>query len=225
MDEARAIFSTVDTPGSRPFRLAAVVPPERAGREIEQDLRRAAPEGGCILLPAVHRPAQAHLQSDGVTQVLETNPHGVLLWLAPCQAGELARALRQRGFNGRLAGPSRLNSPAFLERAGAAAEGVLVAILDGDQSGPVATEFNAAYRERFDRVPDASARAAHDAALVLIHALRSGPAIAAFRALPPLPGVTGMLRFDAEGNRLVTLRAHICEQGVFRPLEPAPMSR
>jgi len=61
-----------------------------------------------------------------------------------------------------------------------------------------------------------AAAIAHDAAKLLFDALRRGGAEGARRAFPPaerIRGATGLLAFDKNGNRLVTLQVRRYRDG------------
>jgi branched-chain amino acid transport system substrate-binding protein len=156
--------------------------------------------------------------------IVAAAPDGVLLWLPPSQAGTVAAALRATGYGGRLAGPSPLDSPAFIATAGAAATGVLVTEFreDADIRGR-ADQFEMQYQRRYDAKPDFSAAAAYDAARVLIETLRRGGNGDGYRQFPialPTAGVTGVLHFDNSGNRTDALQVLTCQQGRFVPFSP-----
>jgi ABC-type branched-subunit amino acid transport system substrate-binding protein len=156
--------------------------------------------------------------------VVAAAPGGVLLWLPPSQAGTVAAALRAAGYGGCLAGPSPLDSPAFVTAAGAAATGVLVTEFRADADLRArADQFERQYRQRYDAKPDFSAAAAYDAARVLIETLHRAGDSAGYRQFPlalPTAGVTGVLHFDNSGNRTDALQVLTCQEGRFIPLPP-----
>jgi len=155
-------------------------------------------------------------------QIVAAAPDGVLIWLAPQEAGKVAAALRAAGYGGRLAGPSPLDSPGFISAAGAAANGVCIAGFFADENARErARDFQRRFLGRFTEAPDFTAAAAHDAAVVLIEALRHGKGGSAGSPFPlalPITGVTGILHFDNQGNRTDPLQVMFCEKGCFIPL-------
>ena len=213
LDEARLIFS--DVPSTR---WLAFVPAGRAGREALSDLASAlsatSAASATSVAPAGTRSIARSVETeDGVIAdaavrgiLSSVRPEAILLWLPPAAAGRLARSLRGAGFRGPLAGPGRLASGAFGAEAGSFAEGVLVPSI---APGPASEAFEARYRRSFGADPDLAAALAHDAALLLIRAVRSAGTAEpgrAFAGEKPLPGATGLLTFDRHGNRLVRLR-------------------
>jgi branched-chain amino acid transport system substrate-binding protein len=220
--EAETLFAAARRPDRSPLHWWAVVPTGRPGRGVRRDLERAARltatpldriiDGG---EPMTDLPSLVHL-------VVAAAPGGVLLWLPPSQAGTIAAALRVAGYEGRLAGPSQLDSPEFVAAAGAAATGVLVTNFRADVDLPVRVEkFEKQYLQRYDAKPDFSAAAAYDAARVLIESLRRAAKGGGDRQFPltlPTAGVTGVLHFDSSGNRTDALQVLTCQQGCFIPI-------
>jgi ABC-type branched-subunit amino acid transport system substrate-binding protein len=128
----------------------------------------------------------------------------VLVLAPPRAAARIVRALRAAGFTGALIGGATLGRRAFSEEAGAAAEGVLFPLLF-DADCPEAAGFVARYRERFGSEPDYLAAHAHDAARLLVAAVRSaGPNRALIRdalaVSPQTPGAAGAVTWDPTGR-------------------------
>lgn len=199
----------------------ALVAPDRPGRAARRDLAKAARSAGAPpfrFLEAGADPAGA------ARQVAAARPGGVLVWLAPAQAGVAAAALRGAGYRGCVAGPCSIDAPQFVAAAGAAADGVMVAEYEGDPGSRArAQRFEERFTARFGERPGYGAAAAYDAAQVLIENLRRAGDTPAYRRFPPqvpTAGVTGELRFDASGNRTGTLRVLACQRGRFVPSTP-----
>jgi ABC-type branched-subunit amino acid transport system substrate-binding protein len=202
-DEARALFAGTP-PASR---WLVFVPPGRAGREAAHDLATSAAAGKRSIertLETDGRLAEAALRGT----VSSVRPDAILVWLDALPAGRLVRSLRAAGFAGVLAGPMRLASPVFVAEAGSAADGMLVPVV-APGGGAAAAAFTSRYRRLFGAEPGPAAAIAHDAAKLLIDALKKEGAAGARRAFPPagsVPGATGALAFDRHGNRLVSLQ-------------------
>jgi ABC-type branched-subunit amino acid transport system substrate-binding protein len=222
-DEARLLFSTFRTNSTgRAFRWGAFVPCERAGREAASDHRHAAAAAVCLLDKPVEVSPKLTDFSEIVKQVRATQPDGILLWLDATLAGGLAKSLRAAGFKGQLAGPGRLQSAAFTTNAGCAADGFVLPtpVLDA-ASQSVATRFAAVHRQQFGDEPDATARAAYDAAVLLAGLLRTSadrPSRHTFPITSEHPGASGLLKFDRSGNRLVPLTLLQFRDGRLIPL-------
>lgn len=210
IQEGRALLKELqDGRGGFSTRCVALIPNERAGREIAKDLKRAI-EGSKFELEKVLMLQPATEDYDAVSrQVLESRAGVALVWLDPTPAGRLVKALRAAGFNGTLAGPGRLRSPDFVTSAGAASEGFMTAELALDSAGEAKwRDFQTAFRGRFGHQPAAMSVFSYDATAILIHILENHPVDAA-RAFPlsfSWPGASGRLSFDAEGNRDVEFR-------------------
>ena len=221
--EASAILAGVEKKAGMPLRWAALVPSERAGREPARDLKAAAKVYGRQLLNLVElstNPLDATKQLD---RILASRPQAVLLWIDSATAGRLARELRQSGFSGWLAGPGPLCSATFLTPAGDAADGFVVPSIPGGGDSDASGGFQKKYRDRFSAAPDRAALMAHDAVLLLVQVARdSGPA-PSHRLFPikkSLQGASGVLRFSANGCRIVPIELLMVKSGEFKPIEP-----
>jgi ABC-type branched-subunit amino acid transport system substrate-binding protein len=211
LDEARALFE-----GAAASRWLVFVPAGRAGREASRDLSAAAAAA------AGKRSIERSVETDGSVTgaalrdlVFSVHPDAVLIWLDPVPAGHLARSLRMAGFAGSLAGPMRLASPAFAAEAGSSAEGLFVPVVAPEGDG-VRAAFESRYRRLFGAAPGPAAAIANDAAKLLFDALKRGGAEGARRGFPPaerIRGATGLLAFDRNGNRLVTLQVRRYRDG------------
>jgi len=222
--EAEVLLASARLPGRPPVRWWAFVPTGRPGRAVRRDLEAAARSASSGLDRVVDSGDPHADPADLVNPVVAAGADGVLLWLAPAQAGRLASALRAAGYRGRLAGPGRLDSPEFFAAAGAAAAGVLVTGFRADADLRArADRFEGEFRREYKVQPDFSAAAAHDAARVLIEALRragNGAGRSPFPVSLPTEGVTGVLHFDDSGNRTDALQVLTCQQGRFVPIHP-----
>jgi ABC-type branched-subunit amino acid transport system substrate-binding protein len=224
IEEGRFLLSRLTTGQSDRPQWVALVPDGRAGREISLDLNRAA-SAAQRKLKRVYEVSSTLTNLESVTaQVLKEQPTGVLVWLDPVPAGRLTKRLREVGFAGKLAGPSRCNSPAFLASSGGASEGFLVPAIILDTPGEARLlSFQAAYRQRYGIEADFTAAEGYDAARLLVHILEKNDPQSLPRAFPlafSLPGASGVLSFDAEGNRKIALRLLSARRGCFAAVEP-----
>lgn len=220
--EAVALFAAARRPDRPASRWWAVAPPGRQGRSVRRDLERAARDAGTNLVQILDLGESKASLDAQVHLLVDAAPDGVLAWLPAAQAGTLAAALRKGGFTGTLAGPCPLDSPEFFAAAGAAAEGMRITNFRSDASFLATTEgFGSRYLRRYGASPDYSAKAAHDAAVVLISTLRRSGSGAAERLFPltiPIQGANGVLHFDNLGNRTDALEVMTCKEGRFVPL-------
>jgi branched-chain amino acid transport system substrate-binding protein len=222
--EAEALFAAAQRPDHPPLHWWAVVPTGRPGRAVRRDLETAA-RLTATRLDRIEEGGEPKTDLASLVQmIVAAAPDGVLLWLPPSRAGTVAAALRAAGYGGRLAGPSPLDSPAFIAAAGASATGVLVTEFREDADIRArADQFERQYQRRYNAKPDFSAAAAHDAARVLIETLLRGGNGDGYRQFPialPTAGVTGVLHFDISGNRTDALQVLTCQQGRFVPFSP-----
>jgi len=224
IEEARFLLAGLMADQSEPPEWVALVPDGRAGREVSRDLSRAA-SAAQRKLKRVCEVSSTPTNLESVTaQVLKEQPEGVLVWLDPVPAGMLTRSLREAGFAGKLAGPSRCNSPGFLAASAQASEGFLVPAIVLDKPGEARLlSFRTAFRQRYGIEADLTAAEGYDAVRLLAHILKKNDPQAVPRAFPldfSLPGASGDLSFDAQGNRKIALRLLIARRGSFVAVEP-----
>ncbi len=219
VEEARILLKCSPSHPSAGERWAAVVPAGRSGREASRDLLSAATATGCSLQTPVTMPDSPTAQAELPKQLLSGGATSVLVWLDPAPAGKLVKALQGAGFRGTLAGPGWLDCRGFLDAAAASVEGFIIpAIVRQQENEERFRTFSASYRTRFGYKPDAMALYSYDAANLLLELLSRFGSAALRRGTPPgfeLAGASGMLRFDSLGNRSVTLRLLIADQGHF----------
>jgi ABC-type branched-subunit amino acid transport system substrate-binding protein len=214
IEEARALSAGLNAGAPGPQRWVSLVPDGRAGREVSRDLNRACK------LKNIHEVSSTLTRVESVVgQVLKEQPDGLLIWLDPVPAGRLARNLRDAGFAGKLAGPSRCNSPAFFASSAEASEGFVVPaiVLDADGEARLLS-FQTAFRQHYGIEADLTAAEGYDAATLLAHILKKNDPQSLPRAFPlafSLPGASGGLSFDAEGNRKLALRLLVARHGRF----------
>jgi branched-chain amino acid transport system substrate-binding protein len=224
IEEARFLLAGLMADQSEPPEWVALVPDGRAGREVSRDLSRAA-SAAQRKLKRVCEVSSTLTNLESVTaQVLREQPKAVLVWLDPAPAGRLTKSLREAGFAGKLAGPSRCTSPAFLASSAPMSEGFLVPAIVLDEPGEARLlSFQAAFRQRYGIEADLTAAEGYDAVRLLVHILEKNDPQSVPRAFPldlSLPGVSGDLSFDAQGNRKIALRLLIARRGSFVTVEP-----
>ena len=210
IEEAQFLLAGSMTDRSNPSRWVALVPEGRAGREVSLDLNRAASAAQRNLKRVCEVSSTLTNLESVIAEVLKEQPQGVLVWLDPVPAGRLTRSLREAGFTGKLAGPSRCNSPAFLAASAQASDGFMVPAIVLDKPGEARLRsFQDAFRQHYGMEADLTAAESYDAAKLLVHILEENAPQSLPRAFPlvfSLPGVSGGLSFDAEGNRKIALR-------------------
>lgn len=153
-----------------------------------------------------------------VADVRNARPEALILFAPSDAAARVVRRLREAGVTAPFFGPLRLASPTFLDPAGEAAEGMVLAAPE-EAFGSAAERF----RARYNRTLSAPAAYGYDGAAVLIEALRStGPGeIEALRralAATRRAGMTGRIEFDASGNRVGPAPLARVERSHLRPI-------
>jgi len=196
-------------------RWVAVVPEGRDGRELREarrDLATVAHAAGDVPLKVVGAgPGNLEaILNEAVSGPEPERPEGVLLWLPSRFVAGGVALLRDRGFQGVLAGPRLLREPGALRQAGPAAKGFAVADFapDGVPAGAL-DRFLAEFGREGEPLPDGQSLAAADAASLALQLLQRAGDLPLRRLFPlgePGAGLTGPWRFDAAGNRRLELR-------------------
>lgn len=139
------------------------------------------------------------IQMDRLEKV---KPEAVVLWADAEAAGHIVKTMRARGLDMPVFASERVVSPAFLEIAGDAAEGVVATYpYNPDADIPALKAFKRDYRERFGIDPDTYAAHSYDGTNMVIDAIRSA-GLNRYRIRDALAemkvysGVTGEIPFD-----------------------------
>jgi ABC-type branched-subunit amino acid transport system substrate-binding protein len=209
--QAAALWSQLPARAGRDAkRWVVFVPDERAGREARNDLTKAAVPYAlewAAFLQVTNRLAEPNRLA---REAIATRPDAVLLWVEPEMAGKLARALREAGYGGLLAGSARLQSRVYAAAAGEAGRATWLVQADlGSLSEAAFDRFARDYRTATGLPPDATAADTYDAIRMLVFLLREHEGEPPHRVFPltrPLPGASGTLNFDREGRRQARLQ-------------------
>ena len=158
-------------------------------------------------------------------QVSQANPDAIVVWSLYSEAAQVVRALRKEGLSCPLLGPDGVTTPAFLDLAGTAAEGMVVTYpFDPNRQWPKTQKFLHDFKRRWGREADSFAAHAYDAMMILVAALKKGgkEPFALRDALGKTAahdGVTGLITFDATGNDIRNVRLAIVKKGSFVALK------
>lgn len=135
---------------------------------------------------------------------MAARPDGVVVVANSVDAALLVQLLRRRSSTVRLATAEWAATERFIELAGAAAEGVVLAqFFDRSSAAPSYRAFRQTYRERFGEEPGFGSVTAFDAANVLIESLSRHPQLspkAAVMAIRKFAGVQNAIEFDPTGD-------------------------
>jgi len=153
------------------------------------------------------------------------NPDGIILWGLVNECAGLVKALRQAGLQMPVFGADGMVSPAFIQLAGPAADGVIVTYpYDDTRSDPVNREFIARFRRKYNEDPDSFAAHAYDALNMMARAVSIGGLNKArirdaLASTTSFPGVTGPITFNQyndDGRPVVFARV---DNGRFVPIK------
>jgi ABC-type branched-subunit amino acid transport system substrate-binding protein len=149
-------------------------------------------------------------------------PEAIVVWGNAADTAALVREIRRRGIPVRIFGSDRLASPAFLEAAGPAAEGVVAAATwDPTRDDPKLRAFAESFARRFDHPPEAFAAHAYDGTRILIEAVHEGGlnrvAIRdALHQFASYEGVSGPIVFDTTLNDIGPVYLATVRKGRFQ---------
>jgi len=165
-----------------------------------------------LIVPKLHFEFERSKPDIGrlVSRIVESEAAATVLVAGADDSARLVAALRKKGFTGPIFGGPWMGRQRFLDRAGAAAEGVIFPLLFDPRKSP--SEFAGTFKARFGRNPDYAAAHTYDAVQLLTAAIgKAGLNRArirdAVRDLSPWTGVTGKVEWDGSGSntRTVTL--------------------
>ena len=154
-------------------------------------------------------------------RITELGAEAIVIWGSAHDAAAVVKEIRRRKMPVRIFGSDRLASRAFLEQAGAAAEGVVVAATyDPTRQDPKLEAFTSAFAKRFGRQPEAFAAHAYDGTNLLLAAIRkAGLNSARIRdavyQYTRYNGVTGAIEFDATMNDIGPVYLATVKNGKF----------
>ncbi len=201
--------------------IAAFRVNDRFGRTGMVEFRDAARRLKCPLRAELRWDRGERDFSVQLDRIAQLDPEAVLLWGNAHDTAAVVKEIRRRKMPQRIFGCDRLASPAFLEQAGEAAEGVVAAATFDPSSGnPLFRTFADSYVERFGRQPEAFAAHAYDGANILVDAIRQAGLNRArirdaLHAYEHYDGVTGLIVFDATLNDIGPVYLATVKDGRF----------
>ena len=152
-------------------------------------------------------------------QALKSRPDGVVVVANSVDAALLVQHLRRRSPEVKLVAAEWAATERFIELAGSAAEGVVLAqFFDRSSSLPSYLAFRQRYRERFGEEPGFGSVTAFDATNVLIDAFAQRPELPAkdaVLAIRRFAGVQGTVEFDRYGDAVRDVFVTVVRDGKF----------
>jgi branched-chain amino acid transport system substrate-binding protein len=108
-----------------------------------------------------------------LTRIKEGNPDVIFAAGYYNEAASIVRQAKELGVTSRILGEEGFDSPKFLEIAGPAAEGVIIATnLDRDDPRPLVQNFLKNYRKAYNEDADMVGASSYDAFMILVNAIR-----------------------------------------------------
>ncbi|MFQ5738667.1 MAG: ABC transporter substrate-binding protein [Acidobacteriota bacterium] len=164
-------------------------------------------------------------------RIRQLSAQAVVLWANPPEGAGIVRQMREMGMSQQVVGFDRLAHPLFLELAGVAAEGTVVAsAYNPDRDDRLWRSFQKHYLERFGEVPDSYAAHGFDGMSLLLWAVRQGGLNRvrirdALYSLRSFPGVAGRIVFDRTMNDIGRPWLARVEKGRFHYFRPPDWPR
>lgn len=137
----------------------------------------------------------------------DLNLQAIFIAGEPREAAAMVRAAREREIDVPVLGGDALGTADFVSLGGRAVEGaVLAAAFHPAEERDAVRRFSAGFRQRYGRLPDASAALAYDAVRLLAHGMTQAESVDpdgvadALRAMTGWRGVTGTVTFTDDGD-------------------------
>ncbi|MEO0560928.1 MAG: ABC transporter substrate-binding protein [Chloroflexota bacterium] len=160
-----------------------------------------------------------------LTNLIGDEPDALVVSALAAEAGVIISQARQLGFEGPIIGGNGLNSPAIVEQAGEAAEGVIVgAAWNVNATDSLSAAFIESYETAYESLPDQFSAQAYTGAWLMATAIRcadSADSAAIRDALAAIEGFDsplGSFSFDEDRNPVHAPVLQIIEDGAFAVL-------
>ena len=157
-----------------------------------------------------------------LTRIKEGNPDVIFAAGYYNEAASIVRQAKELGIKSQILGEEGFDSPKFLEIAGPAAEGVIIATnLDRDDPRPLVQNFIKNYKEAYKEDADMVGASSYDAFMILVDAIKKAgtDAKAIQKALletKDYNGLTGKISRFVEGEVVKPVQIQIVKEGKFR---------
>lgn len=157
-----------------------------------------------------------------LTRIKEGNPDVIFAAGYYNEAASIVRQAKELNIKSQILGEEGFDSPKFLEIAGPAAEGVIIATnLDRDDPRPLVQNFLKNYKEAYKEDADMVGASSYDALMILVDAIKKAgtDAKAIQKALletKDYNGLTGKISRFVEGEVVKPVQIQIVKEGKFR---------
>ena len=175
------------------------------GQGLAAEVEKAAKAAGAEVVAVEHTNDKATDFTAILTSIKGKAPEVIFFGGMDPQAAPIAKQMHQLGMTAQLLGGDGMQTPKFIELAGADAEGAIASIpgLPLDKM-PKGAEFKQKFEAKYGQI-QLYAPYAYDAAYVMIEAMKRANSTDPAQYLPELAktsyeGVTGKISFDAKGD-------------------------
>jgi len=157
-----------------------------------------------------------------LTTIKEGNPDVIFAAGYYNEAASIVRQAKELGIKSQILGEEGFDSPKFLEIAGDAAEGVIIATnLDRDDPRPVVQNFLKNYRSAFGHDADMVGASSYDAFMILVSAIKKAGTDPkgiqkALLATKDYNGLTGKISRFEQGEVVKPVQIQVVKDGKFR---------
>jgi branched-chain amino acid transport system substrate-binding protein len=159
-----------------------------------------------------------------LTRIKEGNPDLIFAAGYYNEAASIVRQAKELGITSQIMGEEGFDSPKFLEIAGPAAEGVIIATnLDRDDPRPLVQNFLKNYKKAYNEDADMVGASSYDAFMILVNAIgKAGTDPKAIqKALletKDYNGLTGKISRFVQGEVVKPVQIQVVKGGKFRRL-------
>ena len=159
-----------------------------------------------------------------LTRIKEGNPELIFAAGYYNEAASICRQAKELGITSQIMGEEGFDSPKFLEIAGPAAEGVIIATnLDRDDPRPLVQNFLKNYSQAYKEDADMVGASSYDAFMILVKAIEKAgtdpKAIQkALAETKDYNGLTGKISRFAQGEVVKPIQIQVVKGGKFRRL-------
>jgi branched-chain amino acid transport system substrate-binding protein len=158
--------------------------------------------------------------TEQLTRILDVQPEVLLLAASEVAGGLVAKQVRQLGFKGIIAGGSAMGTPAFIETAGEAAEGVyFTSPYPGNDASERTRAFATAFRARWGEDPELHGVNTYDGTNMLLIAMENANPLtpenvaAEMHKICGYQALQGVFCYDATGEGIKTTHSGVIVDG------------